>query len=444
MRFAGRIHRRARQRGRAACGVGEDVDVVYNHAFFDPMSIKKGCSIDYGAKTIDAMKHEHIELLRDGEAAYPDWLAHIAAAQREILLEMYWFDSDATGLRFATALRERARAGVRVCLLYDAIGSLGTERELFRQMQDDGVHVREFHPIAPWRRAFRWSRVFRRDHRKLLVVDGAVAWVGGINITDHQAPLSQGGDGWRDDCARFTGPTVEQARRLFLDLWQRRGALSSTDVRDPVLPALVRTAKATVARATSALLRRRRADPVLSAPIQLLAHPVQQSRRNLRRVYLFHIRTARRAVLIQNAYFLPDPGLRRALKRAAARGVEVRVLLPRDSDVRAVAKAAQAIYGPLLRSGVHIHEWTGPMMHAKTAVIDDWATTGSFNFDRRSLRFNLELNVASTLPDFTAAVEASVRRDLAVSPQIDPAAWAKRSWWARLESWFYYQLRGWL
>ena len=389
-----------------------------------------------------SMDVDHIEHLRDGAEAFPDWLAHIGAAQREILLEMYWFDSDATGQRFAAALSERARAGVHVCLLYDAIGSLGSDRAMFHAMTASGVHVRQFHPIAPWRRAFRISRVFRRDHRKLLVVDAEVAWIGGINITDHQAPRDAGGDGWRDDCARFRGPVVAQARRLFLDLWQRRGGPLPIDAPPPPPPTLAEQARAHVQHAARVLLRGRRGDSVLSAPIQLLAHPVSSTRRNLRRVYLFHIRGAVRTILIQNAYFLPDPRVRRALERAAARGVEVRVILPRISDVHAVEKASQAIYGPLLRAGVHIHEWVGPMMHAKTALIDGWATTGSFNLDHRSLRFNLELNIASTLPAFTEALEASVRRDLAASPAVDPEVWARRGWWPRFVSWLYYQFRG--
>jgi len=423
---------------------------------------------------VDAPQNDEgtIELLRDGREAYPAWLRAIDEARHEILLEMYWFASDRIGWRFADALAQRARDGLEVYLLFDAVGSFSADRLIFDDLRRHGVVVLEYNPIAPWKQSFRLTRVFKRDHRKILVVDGAVAFAGGINIHEEAAPREEGGGNWRDDCARITGPPVAELRRLFFDVWTKRGgptpkrlgavqararreivrAMSVEDgsLREAEHPAYERRLVAfgrNVARRTRELdvrTRARRAELIRSSPIQVLGHPVARARRNIRRLYLFHIRTAARVILIQNAYFLPDGAVRRSLGRAAKRGVEVRILLPRHSDVPAVGFAAQASFTGLLRAGVHIHEWIDGMMHAKTALVDDWATVGSFNLDHRSLRYNLELNVASTTPSFTRAVETSIRADLAVCEQIDPAAWAKRGRWRRFVSWVYYLFRAWL
>jgi phosphatidylserine/phosphatidylglycerophosphate/cardiolipin synthase-like enzyme len=153
------------------------------------------------------------------------------------------------------------------------------------------------------------------------------------------------------------------------------------------------------------------------------------------------IRHARERILIANSYFVPDLAVRRALLRAARRGVEVRVLVPAQSDVPSVGYAARALYAGLMKAGVHVHEWIEGMMHAKTALIDQWATTGSYNLDYRSLRYNLEANVASMDPPFVASVEQSLRTDIAQSREIDPATWAKRPWLEKVLEWFHYLIR---
>lgn len=403
--------------------------------------------------------------LRDGAQAFPTWLESIAAARREILLEMYWFASDPTGWRFAEALSRRARDGLDVFVLFDSVGSLGTDRDIFAEMERSGVVLREYNPVAPWRAAFRWGRLWHRDHRKMLVVDGETAFVGGINIHDEAAPKDEGGGGWRDDCARVLGDAVDELRRLFFDNWLKRGGPAprsgippmkrprreverAAQTQDGSLPAAHHPAydgafaRLVPVEESTVRARVRRAEQLRASPVQVLGHPVRGAARNIRRLYLFHIRTAERAILIENAYFMPDPRVRRALERAAQRGVEVRIIVPREPDVRAVGFASQATFGPLLRAGVSIHEWTMGMMHAKTALIDDWATVGSFNLDRRSLRYNLELNVAATATPFVAEVEASIRSDLLLCEAIDPAEWARRSPWRRLVTWVYYLFRG--
>ena len=150
-----------------------------------------------------------VTLLHDGEQAFPAMLEAIEAAEREILLEMYWFGSDAVGRQFAKALSSRARAGLRVRVIYDAVGSVQSDGRMFARMRDAGCEVEQYNPIAPWRARFRIGVVNHRDHRKLLIVDRRVGFTGGVNLGNEWAPESAGGGGWRDDTIRIEGPAAE-------------------------------------------------------------------------------------------------------------------------------------------------------------------------------------------------------------------------------------------
>jgi cardiolipin synthase len=375
-----------------------------------------------------AVPGDRITLLKDGDQAFPAMLQAIASAQREVTLEMYWFDDSAIGRRFVQALAERARAGVAVSVLYDAIGSLGNDGALFTPLTEAGGQVVEFNPIAPWRRRFAVTRVSQRDHRKILTVDQRVGFVGGLNIGLPWMATGDGGGGWRDDVARVEGPAVGRLRELFDDTWRRQGGTS------PRLPSLRRTRER---------LRETRAEIARSAAeVAVLGHDAWVARRAIRRAYLSRIRGAQRRVLLENSYFLPDAATRREIQRAARRGVEVRVVVPRTGDVPAVTWATRFMYAGLLRAGVHVHEWTPSVLHAKTAVVDDWATTGSYNLDYRSLRYNLEANVASQDPGFVDAVAGSIRRDLAAGcEEVDPAVWARRPWLDRVKEGLFWLAR---
>lgn len=374
---------------------------------------------------------EEIRLLRDGVEAFPAMLSAIAAAREDVVLEMYWLDASLMGRRVVAALAERARRGVAVRVMYDAIGSLGVDTSMYADLLAAGGKVLEFNPIAPWRKRFRLTRVSNRDHRKMLVVDGRVAFVGGLNIGEPWAPKADGGGGWRDDVARIEGSCAGRVRALFFENWARQGGdhppgMALPDGRDSI----VRTRRETGL------------DGGDEPAVALLGHDVRGARRLIRRSYLSRIRAAKRRVFIANSYFIPDPVVRNELERAARRGVEVRIMLPRISDVPAVMWASQAMYARLMRAGVHVHEWTLGVLHAKTGLVDDWATTGSFNLDYISLRYNLEANVASTHASFVDAVAASFARDLAEGcEEVDPASWARRPWWPRLRSWAFYLAR---
>jgi cardiolipin synthase len=318
----------------------------------------------------------------------------ICAAQREILLEMYWFGSDTTGQRFARALEERARAGVNVCVIYDAVGSWESDSAQFTQMRAAGCDVHEYNPVRRW--LFRFGVGNRRNHRKLLVVDGRIGMTGGVNLADPWAPLSEGGGGFRDNLVSIEGPAVADMRAIFATVWPH--AL-------PMLP--VPTAAGGVT-------------------VRVLANDRRRQRRRIEQAYLQAIRAARRRVLIENSYFVPSWFVRSALRRAAKRGVDVSVVLPSISDVPLVQFASRRSYEHLLQAGVKLYEWGQSILHSKIAVADDWCTVGTHNLDYRSWLYNLEINVSMVDPELAAELTDRIEQAIVVSQRIDPKAWALR------------------
>lgn len=359
---------------------------------------------------------DSVRLLRDGVQAFPAMLHAIGEARREILLEMYWVGDDAVGAVFRDALCERARAGVRVCVIYDAVGSIGITPAWWRPLFSAGGRAVEFHSISPLDPRFRLERVETRDHRKLLVVDGAAGFTGGINLALPWLPPTPRGGAWRDDMIQVHGPAAEELRTLFFRTWR-----SLTRER---APGDVRT------------LPRRR-----TRPVWLLASQ-WRFRRSIHREYLVRINQARQRIDIANSYFVPDRSVRAALFRAVARGVVIRVLLPANSDVPIVQYAVEALFETLLKRGIQIWALPGPMLHAKTAIIDERFTTiGSYNLDRRSWRKNLEVNLAVEDAGFARHVRQWFERDLAGSTRINLDSWRGRSLSRRGLEWASYTLR---
>lgn len=379
---------------------------------------------------IEAPLSPRTSLLRDGVEVFPAVLETLANARVEVLVEMYWFDDSPVARRVIETLTERARAGVAVRVSYDAIGSLGANGARFDALIAAGARVIEYNPIAPWRRRFRFGWVSQRDHRKIIVIDGRVGFIGGLNIGAPWAPASEGGGGWRDDVARVEGSGAQQLRKLFYDTWCRQGGDRPADV----VPAT----------GWGRLVEARKASGVAlaaSSDVVVLGHDAWGARRVIRRVYIQRIRGAERRVLIANSYFIPDGAVYRSLERAARRGVEVRVIVPRVSDVPVVTWAARHLYSRMMKAGVHVHEYLGRVLHSKTALIDDWATTGSYNLDSLSWRSNLEANMATTDASFVRAMQESFERDLADCEEIDPVAWVRRPWADKVRAWGWYLFR---
>jgi cardiolipin synthase len=366
-----------------------------------------------------------VRLLRNGSAAFPEMLSAIAGAEQQILLEMYWFGSDQIGRKFAAELARAAQRGVEVAIIFDAVGSVGTSDDMFAELERAGAQVIEFNPIAPWKQRFRLSRLTRRDHRKILVVDGRVGFTGGINIADFWLPLDDGGGGWRDDMVRIDGPAVAGLRDCFARVWTR--------LRGRKLQLAGFPARPTGAFTTT---------PGTGQAVRVLGQHYFRTRHEISRVYLYYLHAAKQRVFIANSYFVPDGRVLRALGRAARRGVDVRIIVPGQSDVDIVRHASRAVWGRLLRAGVRIFEWDESVLHAKSAVIDSsWSTTGTFNFDYLSLRLNLEVNVSVLDARFAATLEASFLDDFERCREVLLADFRFRPLGQRILEFIAYRLR---
>ncbi len=355
-------------------------------------------------------------LLRGGAEAFGAMEELILSARRRLLLEFYAFADDAVGRRFGALLASRAAAGVEVYLIYDAVGSLLTDRDFFRDLARAGVRVGEFHPVVPWKPYWNWGR---RDHRKLICADGTVALVGGFNLSERDAPKSLGGAGWKDAQARVTGPVAAEIERLFWGSWLACGKVPP-----------VRSAPAPAAG---------------SAHAAVLSATGFRQARSIRRAYRHAIDAARERISVTNAYFLPDRIIRKCLMRAARRGVDVRIITPGKTDHPYVRWASWAMFPRMMSSGIRLYEWQGEILHSKTAVIDGvWSSVGSHNLDHRSLHYNLELNINVFDGDFGADMEALFTNDLAGCREVTYGECRARPFVQKAASSALYLMRSWL
>jgi len=360
-----------------------------------------------------------VRLQRHGREAFPAWLAAIDAATTRISLEMYIFNDDKIGRRFAEALSKAARRGVVVRLLYDSVGCRHATPGFFESMRQAGVWAVPYHPYRFWRPRF-WTLI-RRNHRKTLVCDGHIAFAGGINISDRWSPAEDGGENWHDAAVEIRGPAVPAIETIFLRTWNWR-------------------VKRRMRLKTKRLPRRA---PVGHVPLAVIANRELVDRFAIRRAALHAIRASLSRVYLASPYFVPDPGFMRALTHAASRGVDVRILVPKQSDTHTVDLASRATYTRLLPAGVRIFQHH-PMMHTKALLVDDaFVSLGSYNFDHRSLVYNLELVVNSLDREHAAEVAALLETDMAASHEVDWQIFRRRSLLTRLLERFAYSFRHW-
>jgi cardiolipin synthase len=361
-----------------------------------------------------------VRLLRNGREAFPAWLDAIAAARTRVSLEMYIFSDDTIGRRFAAALAAAAGRGVSVRLLYDFVGCRETPAAFFEALRAAGVHTIAYH--RPRFGEIRFWKLWRRNHRKLLVCDGVVAFTGGLNISDEWLEAEAGGGGWHDAAVRLEGPVVAAVESSFLALWNRR-ARKRARLAPEGLGKLPAAGDARVAVVANSELRDRFA---------------------IRRAGLYAARESQRRIVLANPYFVPDRGILRALANGVARGLDVRLLVPRVSDSRVIDLAARAVFERLLRAGVRI--WRSPaFIHTKLLAVDEsFVSIGSYNLDHRSLAYNLELVVNILDGSCNAAAVGMLEEDMAASTELKLDAFAKRSWIVRLLERAAYAVRRWL
>lgn len=357
------------------------------------------------------------ELLIDGPAFFPPMLDAIAGAQAQVDLELYLVEAGACAEAVVQALEAAARRGVRVRCLFDGYGAQAFGRPLRQRLLTAGVDLREYNPIH-WRRGVR---NLYRDHRKLLLVDQAWAVVGGTGVTDEFWVPSEAASEWHEVMVTLQGPIVSDWQALFDRQWQanqRRTAWRP----EQGLPRMPRT-------------------PPVGHGLGRVAYADSRQHRDILRSLVRELNTGERRIWLATPYFLPTWGVRRSLRRAAQRGVDVRLLLtgPR-TDHPAVRYAGHRYYPRLLRAGVKIFEYQPCFLHLKMVLVDDWVSVGSCNFDHWNLRFNLEANLESLDPLLTAQVAASFQRDFALSQEVDLAGWRARPLWRRVKQ----RLWGWL
>ena len=360
-----------------------------------------------------------VVLLQNGADTYRAMFAAIEQAGDNIHVESYIFEDGEVGNRFADALIAKQQAGVPVSLIYDSVGSLGTPQAFFQRLRDAGIKVVEFDPINPLTAKAGWQ-VNHRDHRKLMIVDGRVAFLGGINISSVYSSGSSGRSSkpaagaakpeagtaapWRDTDLQVRGPVVAEFQKLFLATWAKQKG-DALDAQNS-FPTMTGQGQEVVRAIGSS------PDEGQSLMYQTLLSAINSAESN---------------VSLTNAYFVPDPQLLAALKAAAARGAEVQLILPGNSDSWLVYHIGRSHYGELLKGGVKIYQRRGALLHAKTAVIDGvWSTIGSTNLDWRSFLHNDEVNAVILSQGFGGQMQAMFAADLAVSDPVTLEAWQER------------------
>jgi cardiolipin synthase len=385
-----------------------DLDILQQHVAFEQAIV--GTPLSAGNSVL---------LLQDGAATYRAMFAAIESATDHINLESYIIEDDEIGRQFSELLLLKRSQGVQVNLVYDSVGSIGTPKAFFDRLAAGGVQVLEFNPVNPLSVKTEWL-VNNRDHRKLLVVDGHTAFVGGINFSR----VHSGGSflrrrapdaklAWRDTHLRIDGPVVDEFQKLFLQTWQKQRGAPLADAN--YFPALA-SRGAEMVRAIGST-----PDDPHSLIYLTLISAISKSEHH---------------VYLTNAYFVPDPQLLTALTDAAARGVDVRLLLPGQSDSGVVFHAGRSHYSGLLRAGVKINERRGSMLHAKTATIDGvWSCVGSTNLDWRSFLHNHEIDAAILGREFAGQMQSAFMADLEASEAIDLERWEARPLGLKLKEW---------
>lgn len=388
-----------------------------------------------------------VTLLQDGPATYKAMFVAIAAAKDHINVESFIIDDDEIGKQFADLLIERQTHGVQVNLLYDSIGALGTAATFFDQLTKAGVQVLEFNPVNPLKGKKSWTPN-HRDHRKLLIVDGHIAFLGGVNISsvyssgssvkrernsekDKNNTLTQPDVGWRDTDVQIEGPVVSQFQQLFIETWDKQKGRSLTNPSNSPATNLA-------SGQTSSNIAQKDYFPEIAAQgneiVRAIGSTPDDPYSLIYLTLISAITNAEKQVYITNAYFVPDPQLLKALLDAAARGVDVRLILPKHTDSSAAYYAGRSYFSELLKGGVKIYERRDALLHAKTAIVDGiWACVGSSNLDWRSALDNDEINAVILGREFSQQMQVAYVQDIAASDEVDLATWQHRSLLLRLK-----------
>ena len=358
----------------------------------------------------------HVQLLWKGRESFQTIFYAVGRAERFVCLQFYIFKNDETGTALSQLLKQKSREGVKVYILYDHFGSLGTPRSFWKDMRNAGIKIRASHP-------FKWTAPFNyvhRDHRKLIVIDSRRAFTGGLNIANEYSGfhLRRRSRGWRDTGILVEGPIVKELFDTFKKSWTMWGGerifLEEDGEEQPD-------------RATG--------ENVPTLPIFVYSGTGRKRMRSLLRYSIDH---AQNSILLTTAYFIPSRRLVAGLEEAVTRGVKVKLLVPGKSDIPAASYAGRAFFSRLLKAGVEIYTYLGEMLHAKTYLFDGcWNIIGSTNLDYQSLIYNDEGNIGILDPFFGSKIAAIFEEDLKNSARIDKATWSERPFLDKFKEHFF-------
>jgi cardiolipin synthase len=348
-----------------------------------------------------ALPGNKITTLTNGDQFFPAMLHAIQTAQHSVTFETFIYWQGEVGKQFAEALSNRAKNGVKVHVLLDWLGTKKMDPRSIDLMQDAGVEVERYHPL----RWYNLRRVNNRTHRKLLVIDGKLAFTGGAGIADLWMGNAQDKDHWRDTHFQVEGPVVAQCQAAFTDNWLKtRSRVLNAKEYFPEL------------------------HPVGPHHAQMFMSSPAEGSESARLMFLLSIASAAKSVKIASAYFVPDDLSVQTLIEATKRGVKVEVIVPgKFIDTHITRRASRARWAPLLKAGVEIHEYQPTMFHCKCMIVDNlWTSIGSANFDNRSFRLNDEANLNIYNKNFAAEQSAAFENDKQKSKQITYEAWKNR------------------
>ena len=388
--------------------IRQEIPRLYSVA--DPQ-FQRSMGVLLGPQIVEGNK---VEALLNGDQIFPAMLKAIRGAKETINFETYIYWSEEIGREFAEALSERARAGVKVHLLIDWVGSAKMDEKDLDQMRQAGVEVRQYHPL----RWYNLGRINNRTHRKLLVVDGRVGFTGGVGIAGQWTGNAQDPEHWRDSHFRAEGPVVAQMQAVLIDNW--------TKTTGKVLHGASYFPKLNAAGNSRA---------------QVFSSSPSGGSESMHLMYLLAITAAERNIQISASYFVPDEMTRAALVDAMKRGVRLQIILPGENiDAEAVRSSSRGMWGELLEAGAEISEYQPTMFHCKVMIVDSLlVSVGSTNFDDRSFKMNDEANLNIYDTDFARAQVAIFERDLKSAKRITHEQWLNRPLkekaWEKMASW---------
>ena len=366
----------------------------------------------------------HFDILVDGSNFLPRMLDAIDSARETILLEMYLIESGSVVDRFITALLDAAERDVQAYLLLDGYGAIGLKQRERERLVHKNIHIAYYNRLRSHSTLYNLYRIFLlrqehslyRNHRKLLLIDGQTAFVGGTGLVDEFDPPGHPEMQWRETMVSIQGPVVADWQQLFTTSWNKSTQQTLS------LPQLQPVEHTAAQRGRITVNDIERYSEVLRSLTSHIAH-------------------ARVRVWFATAYFVPRWRIRRALKRAAKAGIDVRLLLPGPiTDHPGVRYISHRLYGRLMKNGVRIFEYQPRFLHAKSVLCDDWVAIGSSNFDRWNLRWNLEANQEIKDEVLATQVKEMFEQDFSNSVEYSYEQWYRRSWFKRLLQWFWKQV----